>query len=96
MFGRNDAWVVVPSVVAAGALLLRRRRRDGQPILRADPVRASTLMWTTWLMVTGAFFSVGHYLLPYYVAALMPPMAALCGMGFSLAWHRRDRTVTRW
>ena len=95
VFGRNDAWVVVPSVVAAGALLLRRRRRDGQPILRADPVRASTLMWTTWLMVTGAFFSVGHYLLPYYVAALMPPMAALCGMGFSLAWHRRDRTVTR-
>jgi 4-amino-4-deoxy-L-arabinose transferase-like glycosyltransferase len=95
VFGRNDAWVVVPSVVAAGALLLRRRRRDGGPLPRTDPVRASALMWTTWLLVTGAFFSVGHYLLPYYVAALMPPMAALCGMGFSLAWHRRDRTATR-
>ncbi len=95
VFGRNDGWVVVPSVVAAGALLLRRRRRDGEPVPRTDPVRASALMWTTWLLVTGVFFSVGHYLLPYYVAALAPPMAALCGMGFSLAWRMRHRSVTR-
>jgi 4-amino-4-deoxy-L-arabinose transferase-like glycosyltransferase len=95
VFGRNDAWVVVPSVVAAGFLLLRRRRRDGEPVPRTDPVRAAALMWTTWLLVTGVFFSVGHYLLPYYVAALAPPMAALCGMGFSLAWRRRHHTLTR-
>jgi 4-amino-4-deoxy-L-arabinose transferase-like glycosyltransferase len=95
VFGRNDAWVVAPSVVAAGALLLRRRRQDGQPVPRTDPVRGSALLWTTWWLVTGVFFSGGHYLQPYYVAALMPPMAALCGMGFWLAWHRRHRAVTR-
>ena len=95
VFGRNDAWLVVPSAVSAGALLLRRRRKNGERSPRTDPVRASALLWSTWLLVTGAFFSVGHYLLPYYVAALVPPMAALCGMGFSFAWHRRDRTVVR-
>jgi 4-amino-4-deoxy-L-arabinose transferase-like glycosyltransferase len=95
VFGREDAWVVVPSLAAAGALLLRRRRKDREGAPRTDPVRASALLWTTWLLITGVFFSVGHYLLPYYVAALMPPMAALCGMGFSLAWRRRDRIVTR-
>ncbi len=95
VFGRNDAWIAVPSAVAAAALLLRRRRRDGSPVPRTDPVRAQALLWTTWWLLTGAFFSVGHYLQPYYVAVLIPPMAALCGMGFWLAWHRRQRTVTR-
>ncbi len=47
------------------------------------------------MLITGVFFSLGHYLLPYYVAALMPPMAALCGLGFSLAWRERHRVSTR-
>jgi 4-amino-4-deoxy-L-arabinose transferase-like glycosyltransferase len=99
LFGRDDAWVVVPSLAAAAALLLRRRRgrleRGASQRSRTDPMWASALLWTTWLLVAGAFFSLGHYLLPYYVAALMPPMAALCGLGFSLAWRDRHRTGAR-
>jgi 4-amino-4-deoxy-L-arabinose transferase-like glycosyltransferase len=90
VFGRDDAWLLVPAVVAAGALLVGRRRRP-----RTDPIGAATILWTTWLVVTGAFFSGGRYLNSYYVAALMPPMAALCGMGAVLAWRHRRSAVTR-
>ena len=78
VFGRDDAWVLIPSLVAAASLLVLRRRRP-----RTDPVRASVVLWTTWLVITGVFFSTGRYLNSYYVAALMPPMAALCGLGLS-------------
>jgi 4-amino-4-deoxy-L-arabinose transferase-like glycosyltransferase len=90
VFGRDDAWMVVPSAVAAAGLLVLRRRKP-----RTDPVRAATVLWTTWLLVTGVFFSVGHYLNSYYVAALMPAMAALCGMGAATAWDLRHLKTTR-
>ncbi len=88
-FGRDDAWVLIPSLVAAASVLLRRRRP------RRDPLRGSTIMWIGWLLVTGAFFSTGQYLNSYYVAALVPAMAALCGIGAAVAWRRRERTLTR-
>jgi 4-amino-4-deoxy-L-arabinose transferase-like glycosyltransferase len=88
-FGRDDAWVLIPSLVAAASALLRRR------LPRSDPLRASTILWFSWLVITGAFFSTGQYLNSYYVAALMPAMAALCGIGAAVAWRARDRILTR-
>jgi 4-amino-4-deoxy-L-arabinose transferase-like glycosyltransferase len=90
VFGRDDAWVLLPALVSAGGLLFIRRRRP-----RTDPRRASTTLWTTWLLITGIFFSSGQYLNSYYVAALLPPMAALCGMGAAVAWRRRHGVATR-
>jgi 4-amino-4-deoxy-L-arabinose transferase-like glycosyltransferase len=90
VFGRDDAWVLVPSLVGAGGLLFIRRRKP-----RTDPLRTSTILWTTWLLGTGIFFSSGAYLNSYYVAALVPPMAALCGLGASAAWRLRQRRATR-
>jgi 4-amino-4-deoxy-L-arabinose transferase-like glycosyltransferase len=91
-FGRDDAWFVIPSVVAALGLLAwcRRRRRP-----RTDPLRAATLLWAGWLVLTWVFFSGGRYLNSYYLAALIPAMAALCGLGASVAWHHRQRVATR-
>jgi len=90
VFGRDDAWMVIPSLAAAIGLLLLRRRRS-----RTDPIRAATLLWTAWLLITGVFFSSGQYLNSYYVAALIPAMAALCGMGAAAAWAERDRLEIR-
>jgi 4-amino-4-deoxy-L-arabinose transferase-like glycosyltransferase len=90
VFGRDDAWMAVPTVVSAAALLVLRRRRR-----RTDRLRASAILWTTWLLITGAFFSAGHYLNSYYVAALIPPMAALCGLGAVTAWRMRHRAPAR-
>ncbi len=89
-FGRDDAWVVIPSVVAAAALLLARRRRP-----RTDALRAATLMWSGWAVLTWVFFSEGRYLNSYYLAALMPALAALCGLGAATAWRSRRAVATR-
>jgi 4-amino-4-deoxy-L-arabinose transferase-like glycosyltransferase len=58
-------------------------------------MRAAALLWTAWLVITAAFFSSGQYLNSYYVAALMPAVGALCGMGAALAWrHCRSKITT--
>jgi 4-amino-4-deoxy-L-arabinose transferase-like glycosyltransferase len=89
-FGRDDAWFVVPSVVAAAALLISPRRRP-----RTDALRAAALLWSGWLVLTWAFFSEGRYLNSYYLAALIPALAALCGLGGATAWRHRHAAITR-
>jgi 4-amino-4-deoxy-L-arabinose transferase-like glycosyltransferase len=70
-------------------LVLRRR----EP--RTDPLRAAAVLWLTWLFFMWSFFSSSHSLNSYYLAALVPPMAALCGMGVGQAqrlWSASPRT----
>ena len=89
-FGRDDAWFLVPSVVAAAGLLISRRRRS-----RTDALRAAAVLWSGWAVLTWAFFSEGRYLNSYYLAALIPALAALCGLGGAVAWRHRHAAVTR-
>jgi 4-amino-4-deoxy-L-arabinose transferase-like glycosyltransferase len=85
--GRDAAWLFLPALVALGAILVARRR---QP--RTDPWRAAALLWGIWLFGTWCFFASSQTLNPYYLAALAPPMAALCGLGLALAWRMREHT----
>jgi 4-amino-4-deoxy-L-arabinose transferase-like glycosyltransferase len=89
VFGRDDAWVVLPAIVAAAAILIVRRKRP-----RTDRIRAAAILWSTWLVLHGVFFSAGRYLNPYYVAALIPPIAVLFGLGVTEAWRRRHAPRT--
>lgn len=84
-FGRDDGWLLPAAVIAAAILLFERRR-----VARLDPVRASIVLWSVWLLVMAAFFSAGGYPNSYYVAALVPAIGALCGAGVAYAWSRRD------
>ncbi len=84
LFGRQDAWLLPVALLAAVAVLIDRRRFS-----RRDPLRACVLLWGTWLLLLGASFSDGYYLNLYYVAALSPATAALCGAGVALVWPRR-------
>ncbi len=86
-FGRDAAWLFVPSLVALGGVLIARRREP-----RTDPWRAAALLWGIWQIMTWSFFSSSHFLNGYYLAALAPPMAALCGLGLALAWRQRERS----
>ena len=86
-FGRDAAWLFVPSLVALGGILVARRRAP-----RTDPWRAGALLWGIWLILTWSFISSSPILNGYYLAALAPAMAALCGLGFALAWKLRDQT----
>jgi len=82
--GRDTAWLLPASILAAVGVVVSRRRRR-----RYDPVRACCVLWGTWLVVTVVAFSDGSYLNSYYTAALTPAIAALCGVGLSAAWRPR-------
>ena len=73
--------------------MLISRRRQG----RRDPLRAAVVLWGGWWLVLAVFFSVGTYLNSYYVAALIPAAAALCGTGIAACgprpWPARVRLI---
>jgi hypothetical protein len=51
------------------------------------------VLWGLWLVTLIAAFSAGGQVNPYYLAALSPPIAALCGIGASAAWNVRERPL---
>jgi 4-amino-4-deoxy-L-arabinose transferase-like glycosyltransferase len=89
-FGHDAAWLLLPTVVSAVWLFVLRRRTP-----RTDIRRAAVILWSTWLVVTFGFFSGGQFLNSYYLASLIPPVAALCGMGALAAWERRHLPAVR-
>jgi 4-amino-4-deoxy-L-arabinose transferase-like glycosyltransferase len=80
--GRDAAWLFIPAVIALVGILIARRREP-----RTDPWRAAAVLWGVWMVLTWAFFADSHFLNGYYLAALAPPMAALCGLGLTLGWR---------
>ncbi|HEX4127308.1 MAG TPA: glycosyltransferase family 39 protein [Acidimicrobiales bacterium] len=89
-FGHDAAWLLLPAVVSAVWLFVLAR---GVP--RTDIRRAAVILWSVWLVVTYGVFSGGQFLNSYYLAALVPAVAALCGMGALAAWGRRRVPAVR-
>ena len=82
-FAADSGWLLPAAVAGALGVLIARRRRD-----RRDPLRAAVVLWGGWWLVLAVFFSVGTYLNSYYVAALIPAVAALCGAGLAACGPR--------
>ena len=89
--GRDAAWLFIPATVALAGILIARRRRP-----RTDPWRAAAVLWGAWMILTWGFFADSHFLNAYYLAALAPPMAALCGLGLVLAWRTWRTNPRTW
>ena len=89
-FGRDDGWLLPAALIAAAYVLIARRRAG-----RRDPFTAIVVLWGTWLLIFAVFFSAGGYPNSYYVAALSPAIAALCGAGASLAARATDGVKVR-
>jgi 4-amino-4-deoxy-L-arabinose transferase-like glycosyltransferase len=89
-FGHDDAWLLLPAVVVSVWLLVLQRHRP-----RTDLLRAGVILWSVWLILTFGFFSGIQFLNSYYTAALIPAIAALCGMGAAAAWQRRGQGAVR-
>ncbi|WP_427004971.1 ArnT family glycosyltransferase [Pseudarthrobacter sp. H2] len=88
-FGGQVAWLL-PSALLLGAGLLWLGRRAP----RTDAVRASVIVWGSWVVVTGLTFSLMAGIIhPYYMVALAPGIAGLAGLGGILLWQRRARPV---
>lgn len=83
-FGRDDGWLLPAAGLSAVAVLVSTRRRR-----RTNRIRAALVLWGGWLVLLFGFFSSGTFLNSYYMAALMPAVAALCGLGFGVAWRAR-------
>jgi len=89
-FGLDTGWLIPASVATLGLGLVARRRKP-----RGDPLRASLVLWGTWLVVLIAVFSVSTTINSYYTAALTPPIAGLVATGLALAWEHRRSVVAR-
>jgi 4-amino-4-deoxy-L-arabinose transferase-like glycosyltransferase len=91
-FATDSGWLLPAAVAGALGALISRRRQS-----RRDPLRAAVVLWGGWWLVLAVFFSVGTYLNSYYVAALIPAVAALCGTGIAACgprpWSARVRLV---
>jgi len=89
-FAADGGWLLPAAVAGALGLLISRRRQG-----RRDPLRAAVVLWGGWWLVLAVFFSAGTYLNAYYVAALVPAVAALCGAGVAACgprpWPARGR-----
>jgi 4-amino-4-deoxy-L-arabinose transferase-like glycosyltransferase len=91
-FAADGGWLLPAAVAGALGVLITRRRQG-----RRDPLRAAVVLWGGWWLVLAVFFSVGSYLNSYYIAALIPAVAALCGTGVAACgpgpWPARVRLI---
>jgi 4-amino-4-deoxy-L-arabinose transferase-like glycosyltransferase len=91
-FAADSGWLLPAAVAGALGVLISRRRQG-----RRDPLRAAVVLWGGWWAVLAVFFSAGTYLNSYYVAALIPAVAALCGTGIAACgprpWPARVRLI---
>jgi 4-amino-4-deoxy-L-arabinose transferase-like glycosyltransferase len=91
-FAADGGWLLPAALAAALGVLIARRRQG-----RRDPLRAAVVLWGGWWLVLAVFFSAGKYINSYYVAALVPAVAALCGTGLaacgSRPWSARVRLI---
>ncbi len=89
--GSQISWLLPAALIAIGALGWLTWKRP-----RADRLRASLILWGSWLLVTGLVLSFASGIIhPYYTVALAPAIAALVGIGVVELWRARANEVAR-
>ncbi|MFE3191076.1 ArnT family glycosyltransferase [Nocardia sp. NPDC059240] len=86
--GREAGWLVPLALVCLLALGWAARRRP-----RTDPETAALTLWGGWLLIHLAVFLLIGTVNPYYLAVLIPPVAALIGLGANAFRQSTDRRV---
>jgi len=91
-FAADGGWLLPAAAAGALGVFISRRRED-----RRDPLRAAAVLWGGWWLVLAVFFSTGTFINSYYVAALVPAVAVLCGTGIAACgpgpWPARVRLI---
>jgi 4-amino-4-deoxy-L-arabinose transferase-like glycosyltransferase len=90
--GGQSGWFIPLALVGMIALAWQTRLR--LPLSRAHQ---ALVLWGTWLLTMGVFFSVASFFHPYYLVIIAPAIAALSGIGLVLLWNAySERTVRDW
>jgi len=90
-YGGQIAWLI-PAALALGVATLWVTRRAP----RTDRLRAATILWLGWLLVTALVISFAQGIIhPYYTVALAPAIGALVGIGGVVLWKLRDNAAAR-
>ena len=90
LFALDVGWLYPAAFICLVGLLIAYRGTG-----RRAPERACVVLWGLWLAVLFALFTEGAYLNSYYVAALAPAIAAICGCGVAYAARHWDERRTR-
>ncbi len=89
--GTEISWLLPAALIGlvAGVWFTANTSRTGR-------VRASLLVWGSWLLVSGAVFSFMQGVIhPYYAVALAPAIAALIGISVRELWLGREFRSSR-
>jgi len=76
------AWLLPMAILGAVALAWQRR-----PRLQEDRQQQSLVLWGTWLLTMGVFFSVASFFHQYYMTEMAPAICALFGIGLVIMWR---------
>lgn len=75
-------WLLPLAILGAVALAWQRR-----PRLQSDRKQQSLVLWGTWLLTMGVFFSAASFFHQYYMSMMAPAIAALFGIGLVTMWQ---------
>ncbi|UYY82282.1 glycosyltransferase family 39 protein [Arthrobacter sp. YA7-1] len=90
-FSAEVAWLLPAAflLLVAGLWFTRRAART-------DAIRASLVLWGTWLVITAAVFSfMSGTIHAYYTVELAPAVAALLGIVGVQLWKHRSQPASR-
>jgi 4-amino-4-deoxy-L-arabinose transferase-like glycosyltransferase len=79
--GGQVSWLLVLAVLG---LLVAATRVSWR---RLDKRAHSLVLWGTWLLTAGTFFSVAEFFHEYYTVMLAPAIAALAAIGVATLWR---------
>jgi 4-amino-4-deoxy-L-arabinose transferase-like glycosyltransferase len=80
--GGQIVWLLPFAILGMLALAWQRR-----PRFQEDPAQKSLILWGTWLLTMGIFFSVAGFFHQYYLSAMAPAVCALFGIGVVVMWN---------
>jgi 4-amino-4-deoxy-L-arabinose transferase-like glycosyltransferase len=87
--GSQIAWLLPLAILGALAVAWQRRPRP-----QRDRQQHSLILWGTWLLTMGVFFSVASFFHQYYLTVMAPAICALFGIGLVVMW--RDYRRGNW
>ncbi|HLI69515.1 MAG TPA: glycosyltransferase family 39 protein [Ktedonobacteraceae bacterium] len=80
--GGQVSWLLPIALLGILALVWQRR-----PRFQKDRQQQSLLLWGTWVLTMGVFFSVASFFHQYYMVTFIPAICALFGIGIVVMWQ---------